>query len=73
MDFFEFLNIEVETIEVNNTSGEQIKTLTKPEYEIHVESNGSPRLKVDNKQILVRGDPFKSDSGALAAEMGRRL
>ena len=47
-DFFQFLNIEVETIEVNNTSGEEIKTVSKPEYEIHIESNGSPRLKVDN-------------------------
>jgi hypothetical protein len=58
IDFFEYLNIEVETVEVNNTSGEEIKTVSKPEYEIHLESNGSPRLKVDNNQILVRGDPF---------------
>jgi len=48
-DFFQFLSIEVETIEVNNTSGEEIKTVSKPEYEIHIESNGSPRLKIDNK------------------------
>jgi hypothetical protein len=58
-DFFNFLSIEVETIEVNNTSGEEIKTVTRPDYEIHIESNGSPRLKVDNNKILVRGDPFQ--------------
>ena len=72
-DFFQFLSIEVETIEVNNTSGEEIKTVSKPEYEIHIESNGSPRLKIDNKQILVRGDPFQPQAGMLEGEERRRL
>ena len=72
-DFFQFLSIEVETIEVNNTSGEEIKTVSKPEYEIHIESNGSPRLKIDNKQILVRGDPFQPQAGMLENEKRRRL
>jgi hypothetical protein len=49
----------VETVEVNNTSGEEMKTVMKPDCVIHIESNGSPRLKVDNNQILVRGDPNK--------------
>jgi hypothetical protein len=71
VDFFKFLSIEVETIEVNNTSGEEMKTIKKPDYKIHNEPNGSPRLKVDSNQILVRGDPFKPHVEML--ENGRRL
>ena len=57
-DFFGFLNIELIQKEVNTTSGVETETVLKPYYEIHIEPNGSPRLQINNTEILVRGDPF---------------
>lgn len=30
----------------------------KPDYEIHIEPNGAPRLNINNSMIVLRGDPF---------------
>ena len=57
-DFFSYLLIELVVKEVNTTSGVETETISQPNYEIHIEPNGSPRLQINNKDILVRGDPF---------------
>jgi hypothetical protein len=57
-DFFGYLNIELIQKEVNTTSGLETETVIKPYYEVHIEPNGSPRLQINNTEILIRGDPF---------------
>ena len=57
-DFFEYLKVEVVQKEVNTTSGVETETVLYPFYEIHIEPNGSPRLQINNSELLIRGDPF---------------
>ena len=57
-DFFEYLKVELIVKEVNTTSGVETETVIEPYYEIYIEPNGSPRLEINNTEILVRADPF---------------
>jgi hypothetical protein len=57
-DFFKFLSVELLQKEVNTTSGVETDTILVPDYEIHIEPNGAPRLNINNSMILLRGDPF---------------